>query len=184
MDTLGFQSSSFRNEENCLAQTLENIRPLADEIVVTDTGSTDNTVAIAESLADKVLFHEWQDSFSEARNWSLQHSTTNWICSIDADEWIENPETIDVTQWNGAQTLLCPIHSDMPNGQIARHFLPKIFRNHTAHFEGIVHNQLIYSEPALATDITFRHSGYNESPEIMKKKQARDDRVTRKATLR
>ena len=172
MDTLGF-NLIVRNEENCLAQTLENIRPLADEIVVTDTGSTDNTVSIAESLADKVLFHAWQDSFSEARNWSLQHSTTNWICSIDADEWIENPETIDVTQWNGAQTLLCPIHSDMPNGQIARHFLPKIFRNHTAHFEGIVHNQLIYSEPALATDITFRHSGYNESPEIMKKKQVR-----------
>ena len=170
--TLGF-NLIVRNEENCLAQTLENIRPLADEIVVTDTGSTDNTVSIAESLADKVLFHAWQDSFSEARNWSLQHSTTNWICSIDADEWIENPETIDVTQWNGAQTLLCPIHSDMPNGQIARHFLPKIFRNHTAHFEGIVHNQLIYSEPALATDITFRHSGYNESPEIMKKKQVR-----------
>ena len=172
MDTLGF-NLIVKNEENCLAQTLENIRPLADEIVVTDTGSTDNTVSIAESLADKVLFHAWQDSFSEARNWSLQHSTTNWICSIDADEWIENPETIDVTQWNGAQTLLCPIHSDMPNGQIARHFLPKIFRNHTAHFEGIVHNQLIYSEPALATDITFRHSGYNESPEIMKKKQVR-----------
>ena len=118
MDTLGF-NLIVKNEENCLAQTLENIRPLADEIVVTDTGSTDNTVSIAESLADKVLFHEWQDSFSEARNWSLQHSTTNWICSIDADEWIENPETIDVTQWNGAQTLLCPIHSDMPNGQIA-----------------------------------------------------------------
>ena len=172
MTSLGF-NLIVRNEENCLRQTLENIRPLADEIVVTDTGSTDNTVAIAESLADKVLFHAWQDSFSEARNYSLQHSTTGYVCWIDADEFIENPETIDVSQWQDAKTLLCPIHSDMPSGQIARHFLPKIFRNHTAHFEGIVHNQLIYSEPALATDITFRHSGYNESPEIMRKKQAR-----------
>ena len=172
MTTLGF-NLIVRNEENCLRQTLENIRPLAHEIVVTDTGSTDNTVAIAETFADKVLFHAWQDSFSEARNWSLQHSTADWVCWIDADEWIENPETIDVSLWNGAQTLLCPIHSDMPSGQIARHFLPKIFRNHTAHFQGIVHNQLIYAEPVLTTDITFRHSGYNESPDIMKKKQVR-----------
>ena len=168
-----------------MRQTLENIRPLADEIVVTDTGSTDGTVAIAESLADKVLFHAWQDSFSEARNWSLQHSDCRfYLCWIDADEFIENPETIDVSEWNGAQTLLCPIHSDMPSGQIARHFLPKIFRNHTAHFEGIVHNQLIYAHPVLTTDITFRHSGYNESPEIMKKKAIADDRVTQKATHR
>ena len=179
---LGF-NMIVKNEENCLEKTLANIRPIADEIVITDTGSSDRTVEIALQYADLVLFNLWQDSFSEARNWSLQHSEADYVCWIDADEFIENPETVNISQWNDAQTLLCPIHSEMPGGQVARHFLPKIFRNHTAHFEGIVHNQLIYAEPVLATDITFRHTGYNESPDIMKRKQARTIRLLEKQLI-
>lgn len=178
-DGLGF-NMIVKNEENCLEETLENIRPIADEIVITDTGSSDRTVEIALQYADLVLFKLWEDSFSKARNWGLQYATKKWICWIDADETIINPEVINPAEWNGVKTLLCPIHSDMPNGQIARHFLPKIFRRNTAKFQGIVHNQLQYADPALSTDITFRHSGYNESPEIMKRKQARTIRLLEK----
>ena len=179
MTTLGF-NLIVKNEENCLAKTLSNIQPIADEIVITDTGSTDNTVAIAKQFTDAVYFHEWQDSFSEARNWSLQHSKADFVCWIDADEWIENPEAVNPTQWGDAKAILCPMHSEMPNGRIARHFLPKFFRNGTAHFEGIVHNQLIHGEPIGYTDIVFGHSGYNESAEIMAKKGERTIGLLRK----
>ena len=181
MSTLGF-NLIVRNEENCLERTLGNIRPIADEIVVTDTGSEDDTVAIADRFADKVLFHAWQDSFSEARNWGLRHSSTDWVCWIDADEWIENPGRIQelLTERPDAMALFCAMNNEMPGGLVARHYLPKFFRNGTAHFEGIVHNQLIHQRPIYPTDITFRHSGYNESPEIMAKKQARTIRLLRK----
>ena len=176
MVTLGF-NLIVKNEENCLEKTLQNIRGIADEIVVTDTGSSDATPEIAKKYADRVLFHEWQDSFSEARNWSLSYSEADWICWIDADEWIENPDMVKpyLTQHSDAMTFLCPINNEMPTGVVARHFLPKIFRNRTAHFEGIVHNQLIHQPPIYPTQITFWHSGYNESPEINEKKARTDD---------
>ena len=181
-DGLGF-NLIVKNEENCLARTLENIRPIADEIVVTDTGSSDRTVEIAEAYADKVLFHEWQDSFSEARNWSLQHSESQWVCWIDADEYLLNsPEEVleTLARCNGAMTLICAMESEMPGGRMALHYLPKFFRNGSAYFQGIVHNQLISAQPAVATGLTFRHTGYNESPEIMAKKYARTVRLLRK----
>ena len=127
-----------------------------------------------------MYFHEWQDNFSEARNWSLQHSTAEWVCWIDADEWIENTDAIKLSQWTHAKAIVCPIHNELPGGRIARHYLPKIFRNGTAHFEGIVHNQLIHSEPALHANIVFGHSGYNESAEIMEKKGSRTIGLLRK----
>ena len=172
-----------KNEENCLERTLTNIRSVADEITVTDTGSDDRTVEIALKYADKVLFHLWQDSFSEARNWSLQYSTAKWICWIDADEWFVNaPGYVKeiLKRQHSVSTIFCAMESEMPEGRIAKHYLPKIFRNGTAYFEAIVHNQLIHQEPIGLSDITFRHSGYNESDNIMQKKYQRTIRLLRK----
>ena len=164
-----------KNEQDNLEKTLSNIRTIADEIVITDTGSTDRTVEIALEYADKVLYHEWQNSFSEARNWGLPYSSTKYVCTIDADEWLVNPDSVHTTlsQHPDTMAFLCPIDSEMPYGRVARHYLPKIFRNQTAHFEGIVHNQLIHAQPMIATDITFRHSGYNASEDVMEKKRNR-----------
>lgn len=174
-NTLGF-NLIVKNEENCLDRTLDSIRDIADEIVITDTGSTDGTVEIAKRYTDNVYFHEWQDSFSEARNHSLQFSTTDWVCSIDADEWLECdsvPELQSLLASN-LNTVFCPIHSELPDGRIGRHFLPRLFRRGTAHYEGIVHNQLIHSQPTGITQvIRFGHSGYNEDAETMKRKRER-----------
>ena len=171
-----------KNEENCLARTLESIQSLVDEIVITDTGSTDATIEIASRFTDRILIHPWQDSFSEARNYSLQYSTTDWVCSIDADEWIECDESELETLLNSElNTVYCPILSELPGGRVGRHFLPRLFKRGTAHYEGVVHNQLIHSQPAGATNaIRFSHTGYNESPEIMKRKQERTINLLRK----
>ena len=178
---LGF-NMIVKNEDNCLEKTLTCIKPIADEITVTDTGSSDATVSIALKYADKVLFHEWQDSFSEARNWSLQYSTADWICAIDADEWLVDPDNVlaILRQCNGAMAVNCPIESEMPNGRIATNYFPRVFRYGTAHYEGIVHNQLIHREPSVVAPITFRHTGYIESAEIMTKKHQRTIRLLRK----
>jgi len=68
-----------KNEENNLDRALGSIKPYVDEIVVVDTGSTDNSVEIAKKYTDKIFFHEWKDDFSEARNYSLQFPTCDWV---------------------------------------------------------------------------------------------------------
>src|SRR5205807_2544463 len=68
-----------RDEESMLPRCLEAVKDAVDEIVVVDTGSTDGTVAIAESFGAKVLHHEWSGDFAAARNVSFDAATSDWI---------------------------------------------------------------------------------------------------------
>ena len=66
-----------KNEERSLKRCLEAARNLADEIIITDTGSTDRTVEIAEQMGAKVSYFKWCNDFSAARNfpWSSRTRT-------------------------------------------------------------------------------------------------------------
>lgn len=75
-----------RNEENNLAECLEAVAPLLDEIVIVDTGSTDATKAIAARYTPHVYDFAWCDNFAAARNESLRHATGDWILWLDADD--------------------------------------------------------------------------------------------------
>ena len=77
-----------KNEADCLSKTLENVRPHVDEIIVLDTGSTDESIAIARKYGAAVYATEWRDDFSFARNQSMKYATSEWILILDADEVI------------------------------------------------------------------------------------------------
>lgn len=81
-----------KNEAACLGECLESLGGIADEIVVGDTGSTDDTPAIAEWYRARVLPIPWHDDFSEARNLVLAEATGDWVLHLDADE-ILDPES-------------------------------------------------------------------------------------------
>ena len=81
-----------KNESSCLEKCLESVKG-ADEIVIVDTGSTDNTIEIAKRYTDKVFFGDeylWRDDFSFSRNQSLERCTGDWVLIIDADETLED----------------------------------------------------------------------------------------------
>src|SRR5207244_342449 len=60
-----------------------------DEMIVVDTGSTDDTPAIARRLGARVYHFPWCDSFSAARNESLQYACGRWIFWMDSDDTID-----------------------------------------------------------------------------------------------
>ena len=64
-----------KNEEEFLPNCLNSIKDAVDEIIIVDTGSTDNTIAIAKNFGAKVYHHPWNDSFSEARNRYLNYAS-------------------------------------------------------------------------------------------------------------
>ncbi|MGD9559096.1 MAG: glycosyltransferase family 2 protein [Oscillospiraceae bacterium] len=76
-----------KNEAANLARSVESVRAVADELVVVDTGSSDGTVALAESLGARVEHFEWVDDFSAARNWALSKTDGDVVLFMDADEW-------------------------------------------------------------------------------------------------
>ena len=83
-----------KNEEKNLPRCLESIKNLADEIIVVDTGSDDNSVEIAKSYGAKIGCFKWNNNFSDARNASLNMATKDWIFFLDADEEISKEEGI------------------------------------------------------------------------------------------
>lgn len=77
-----------KDEEAVLGRCLDSILPLARQLVVVDTGSTDATVAIAKRMGAEVYHHrpEGAFDFSAARNYSLGKARCKWILVVDADE--------------------------------------------------------------------------------------------------
>ncbi len=78
-----------KNEEAVLERCLESVHGIADEIIIADTGSTDNTVSIAKKFTDHVYSFEWTDDFSAARNFSYSKATKEYIMWLDADDVID-----------------------------------------------------------------------------------------------
>jgi len=75
-----------KNEARDLARCLESVKPVVSEIVVVDTGSTDETPQIAAGLGARVISTPWTNDFSAARNIGLDAATGDWLLLLDADE--------------------------------------------------------------------------------------------------
>ncbi|MHA2010088.1 MAG: glycosyltransferase family 2 protein, partial [Promethearchaeota archaeon] len=78
-----------KNEGKVLRRCLESVKDHVDEIVIVDTGSTDDTIAIAKEFGAKVFEHPWEDSFSVARNQAIAHTNCQWLLQIDGDEELQ-----------------------------------------------------------------------------------------------
>ena len=75
-----------KNEERNLPACLASLKPVVDEMIVVDTGSTDRTADIATEFGAQVLNFSWNGNFSDARNFSLAAARGAWILVMDADE--------------------------------------------------------------------------------------------------
>ncbi len=76
-----------RNEEENIRSCLESVK-WADEIVIVDDMSTDDTVAICREYTDKIIQHASRGSFHVNKNLAIDTATSEWILSLDADETV------------------------------------------------------------------------------------------------
>ena len=78
-----------KNEAACLRTCLDSLCGIADELVVADTGSEDETRAIARAAGAKVIEIPWEKDFAKARNLGMVSATGDWLLQIDADEALD-----------------------------------------------------------------------------------------------
>ena len=75
-----------KNEEKHIEAAIQNVKQCADEVLIIDSGSTDNTVAIAEKNGAIVRYRAWDEDFAAQRNFALEQTSADWVLYIDADE--------------------------------------------------------------------------------------------------
>lgn len=180
-----------RDSARTLGACLQSIHPWVDEIIVVDTGSVDDTCAIAASMGATLYHFPWVDDFAVARNESLRFAKGKWIFWMDSDDTI-SPE-------NGARLrdIACAVHSDKILGFVMQVHCPgvdrstdvtvvdhiKMIRNlPEIQFEGRIHEQILPSIRRLDgeigwTDIFVTHSGSDTSVAGRKRKLDRDLRL-------
>lgn len=154
-----------KNESSCIAKALESVRG-ADEIVICDTGSADNTIEIARRFTDKVFTdYTWNDNFAEARNHSLSKCTKEWVLIIDADEHLENNGIEKIREFlkghiNGHNAVYFNTVADSTSPE--RHKSIRLFkRNAGIIWKGAAHNYLTENKGILS-DITLYY-GYSDA---------------------
>jgi len=140
-----------KNEAEHLEKCLSTARPHVDEIVIVDTGSTDGTQEIAQRYADVFEEIEWPDSFSIARNHSMDKASGDYILILDGDEHIAEDE-----QWRKLRRVLREeeniagiqfmVRNLVPENQILEaDCMPQVrlVKNHPMiRYDGKVHNQI------------------------------------------
>lgn len=85
------------NEAAHIARAIRSLA-CADEVVVIDSGSTDETVSVARSCGARVVYHPWE-GFAAQKNFATSQAQHDWILSLDADEELDTAAAHSVLQW-------------------------------------------------------------------------------------
>lgn len=171
-----------KNEAANLRPCLESLGDLPSEIIVVDTGSTDDTVEIARAMGAMVVFFEWVNDFAAARNESLRHATREWVFWIDADERL-SPQALAqlkrAADANVAEAYSCLQSSREADGRCNSVDHIRLFRNGLGiRFTGAIHEAVGADVVRLGlrlarTNMVLDHLGY-EDAETVRRKSARN----------
>lgn len=167
-----------KNEEKNMSRWLECMQSVADEIIVVDTGSADNTVAIAQKAGAKVYHFKWINDFAAAKNYALEQATGDWVLFLDADEsfTLEAQKLMreELKRFHRDKTVACllcrmlDVDADNDYRVFNTALLPRIFRcSPYIRYKGAIHeqveNRLGNKKMVFAEKLEFIHTGYSSS---------------------
>lgn len=173
-------------------RSLKSLSDSVDEIVVVDTGSSDDTVAVAEKFGARIFHEAWADDFSVPRNVALANATGDWILFLDSDEFFAKDtgknlrfvvERAEEAKQQGVLVRIVNVDSSGAFFKIINvNFVLRIFKNTRGlRYVGRIHEELT---PA-PSEVTFVppkllaifHTGY--SSQINRAKAERNLRILR-----
>jgi glycosyltransferase involved in cell wall biosynthesis len=165
-----------KNEAANISTCLDSIRKIVQQIIVVDTGSTDNTVELVKTYGAEIYQYEWKNDFSAAKNFALAKAKGEWIIFLDADEYISAETAANVPgiikQYgklcDGFITHMSNIDIDDDNKLIDAFFVTRIFRRDPdLCFAGTVHEYLMHRKrknrwyKIERSELELLHTGYS-----------------------
>ena len=159
-----------KDEAANIGAALDSLDGRVAQIVVVDTGSSDETAQICAQRGAELHFREWTGDFAAARNHALQFARRPWILALDADERLDElplPELTALLEDESIGGLRVTIRSQLGEGdQFHEHRYPRLFRRHPQiRYRGAVHEQIgaaIEESGLRITDcpVVIQHLGY------------------------
>lgn len=173
-----------KNEAEHLDKCLNSLKPYPFEIVVVDTGSSDNSKEVALKYTDKVYDFEWVNDFSAARNFSISRASHNMILVLDTDELIveldldklnqlieENPKSVGLIKRLDYFEI-----DDEKHCQTT--IIDRIFNRKYYHYERPIHEIIVpivnISTSTYDAPIVADHFGYVGTKDKLNEKAMRD----------
>ena len=179
-----------RNEEQNIQKCLRALAPMQCEIIVTDTGSSDNTLKTAAKYTRQIYQFPWCDDFSAARNFTASRASSDWILAVDCDEYMIEADLLMLrTLINEHPLEIGMINRISPyprhNTQQTLHeYVARLYNRNLYAYKGKIHETV---EPLPLSGVptsgngpkyfeiplTFFHAGY-QTEDIRRQKAERD----------
>ena len=163
-----------KNEEAALPRCLDSVHHLVDEMIIVDTGSTDNTIEIAEHYGAHVYTYPWNGSFADARNYAMRQAVMDWIFIMDADNELPAEDAgklLNMTSGRSDATAwfcktISYLGDDPDPANVICNLNIYLVRNHMGYqFAGDIHEQISCGDPTkkpvtAISDMRIYHYGY------------------------
>jgi len=165
-----------RDEAAGITRCLESAAHCVDAMLVLDTGSRDDTVALARAAGAEVHHFHWCDDFAAARNAALELSRADWNLILDADEWITGgTEHLDGQRLGGERFIgLVPVTSEFDQQdrvETATSWLPRLLPA-GVRYTGRIHEQPLADLCRVRIPLQVAHAGYRRDE--LARKQGRN----------
>lgn len=157
-----------KNGAKTIEKCLMSVEKLADEIIVLDSGSTDNTIEICKQYTDQVFHTDWPGYGPQKRR-AVEKATSEWILSLDDDEWLSTElqnEIINTLKNPSAKLYGFPRHNMycghwITHGSVGKDIAIRLFKRGIATFnKKIVHEGLITNEKPHYLKSPLYHNSY------------------------
>jgi len=154
-----------KNEEKTLDTCLASVKEVVDELIIVDTGSTDQTLCLAKGYTDHVHTFRWINDFSAARNFAFQKATMDFILTMDADDFFSSEDQDKLKQLKmtlppsiDAVTMKCLAAFD-ESGHVLIDLrqVRLVKRNKQFKWHGAVHEYLEVDGNVFHSDISVTH---------------------------
>ncbi|ASW43116.1 MAG: glycosyltransferase [Epulopiscium sp.] len=180
-----------KNESKVLEKSLESIKDYNFEIIIVDTGSSDNTKEIARKYTDKVYDFKWCNDFSQARNFSISKAANDFVLVLDADEVIididlkEIEKLINKNSEKVGRIIIKNEYYRDGNKFTYKEYVNRLFNKNLFIYKGLIHEQVTTQNGKLFRTynlpLEIHHIGYNNEEITRKNKIIRNIEMLKEA---
>ena len=176
-----------KNEQQNIKRCLESLRYYEIEIVVVDTGSTDNTKAVSAEYTENIYDFVWCDDFAKAKNFAISKASNPYVLFLDSDEYIQELDERKLIHLMGqhandvGRIQRRNTFSRRGQQQENREWINRIFAKDKFRYEGRIHEQVAAADGSAydtyQAPVVIEHTGYDLPEKARKAKAQRNIRL-------